>query len=164
MPATAAEKREDGEQGRRERDEKPVRTAGLSWPSAALPGSSHPPALAVARPRAALSTGTGRSHYLKEGGHEEVWKTPPPLLRYTYPAVTAQSGNSGVRSPRTREGTSGSQRPAGATPGAGRALPAGWYGPRGGSRVPRALGGDPGRPRAEPQKRPGPGPGPGLRR
>lgn len=117
----------------------------------------------MARPRAALSTGTGRSHYLKEGGREEVWKAPPPFLRYTCPAVTAQSGNSGARSPRTRERASGSQRPAGAIPGAGRAPPAGWYGPRGGSRVSRALGGDPVRPRAEPPNEAGPGPrsGPG---
>lgn len=86
-----------------------------------------------------------------------------PSCSYICPVVTAQSGSSSVRSPGTREGMSGSLRPAGAEQGAGRAPPAGWYGPRCGSRDQRALGGDPGWPRAEPPKQPGRGPGPGGR-
>ncbi|KAL2298879.1 hypothetical protein Nmel_014488, partial [Mimus melanotis] len=142
--------------------EKPVRTAGLGRPSRRSPGEPAPPRLLQwLGPGPPCPQGPGGAITSREGRHGEIWMAAPRFPHYTCPALTAQSGSSRVRSPGTREATSGSLRPAGITPGAGRAPLAGWHEPRGESRDPRALGGEPGWPRAEPLKELEPGPGPG---
>lgn len=144
-----------------ERDEKPRRTAGLSWPFRRSPGEPALPRLVEwLGPGPPCPQGLGGAIASREGRQEKVWRVPPAFPPYTCPALTPQRGSSSVRSAGTRKGTSDSRGPAGVTPGAGRAPPAGWYGPHSVSCDPGALGGDPGWPRAEPPKEPGLAPGP----
>lgn len=146
--------------GERKRDEKPVRTAGLSSPSRRSRGEPLPPGCrsgsAQGRP-----VHRGRAEPLpqrrwsvrRSGRHILPSRATPAQLSHRRAEWTSPiTGDTGTeeRQPATR----------GCHNRSGPRSPAEWFGPCGGSRDPRALGGDPGWPRAEPSKEPGQGPGP----